>query len=112
MEVVKSKQGEVLVVDLNGRLDANTADGFEQQIIPDIEEGESKVLVDFSQLDYISSAGLRVLLMAARKLQDSNGKIALCSLKKNIQTVFDLAGFSTIFQIYPVAAEALQELQG
>ena len=111
MEVVKSKPGGVLVVSLNGRLDAKTADDFEQQIIPDIEAGESKVLLDFSQLDYISSAGLRVLLMAAKKLQDRNGKIALCSLKKNIQTVFDLAGFSTIFPIFAAQAEARQALQ-
>jgi anti-anti-sigma factor len=109
MEITQSQHGDLLVVSLDGRLDAHTAKIFEDRLLPLLEQGNKQILVDFAKLDYISSAGLRVLLLAARKLDDASGKIALCSLKPAIKTVFDIAGFSSIFPIFATATEAIND---
>jgi len=109
MEITQIQHGDLLVVNLNGRLDAHTAKSFEERLIPLIDQGNKRILADFSKLDYISSAGLRVLLMAARKLDDAGGKIALCGLKTPIKTVFDIAGFSSIFPIFSSRQEAITD---
>jgi anti-sigma B factor antagonist len=108
MEITQTQQGDILVLAITGRLDAHTSKTFEDRLIPPIEQGAQKVVVDFSPLDYISSAGLRVLLLAARKLGDAGGKLALCGLKPSIKTVFDIAGFSALFPIFPSLAAALE----
>lgn len=105
MEITQAQRGDLLVMQLNGRLDAHTAKIFEDRLIPSIEQGQKKILVDFSELDYISSAGLRVLLLAARKLSEAGGKIALCGMKPMIKTVFDIAGFSAVFPIFTTVAD-------
>ena len=110
MEMLQTRHGNIVVFALTGRLDAKTSETFEQQLLSAIAGGERSILVNFSQLNYISSAGLRVLLLAAKKLQESNGKIALCSLEPALKTVFDIAGFSAIFTIFVSEAEALESL--
>ncbi len=107
MEITQTKQGDILVIGPKGKLDANTSKMFEDRLMPLIDQGHKKVLADFSQLDYISSAGLRVLLLAARKLSESGGKIALCSLRPSIKTVFDIAGFSTVFSVFATQEDAI-----
>jgi anti-anti-sigma factor len=111
MEMMQSKKESLVILGLKGKLDASTSSSLEEKFLSLMEGGEKQLVVDFSQLDYISSAGLRVLLMAAKRLKNANGKIALCALKENVREVFDLAGFSTIFSIYPSQQEASQALQ-
>jgi anti-sigma B factor antagonist len=67
-------------------------------------------VVDLSQLDYVSSSGLRVFLLAAKRLQATDGKIVLCALKDQIRQVFDLAGFSSFLSTYGSRAEAIKGL--
>jgi anti-anti-sigma factor len=112
MEITQTQHGDFLVVSLNGRLDAHTSKIFEDRLLPLLDQGNKKILVDFAKLDYISSAGLRVLLLAARKLDDAGGKIALCSLKPAIKTVFDIAGFSSVFSIFATLPEAINGSSG
>ena len=95
MNIVEAQEGGVLVLSPQGRLDSNTAKLFEA------------ILVDFGQLDYISSAGLRVILMGAKKLKTLGGRFALSSLSENIKEVFDISGFSTILEIHPDRPTAL-----
>lgn len=107
MEVNISKQGEVAIVQLNGRLDANTSGEVETQLIPVFDSGEKKIIIDFSRLDYISSAGLRVLLLAAKKSKALNSELKLSGLKPHVIEVFDIAGFSAIFSIYGTNEDAI-----
>jgi len=107
MEITQTQQGNTLVFAPSGRLDAETSELFEHQLLAAIAAGPRQILLDFSKLDYISSAGLRVLLLAARKLQEGNGQMALCALKPALKTVFDIAGFSTIFSIFASPEEAM-----
>ena len=100
MDIGEAKTGDVLVLTPVGRLDSDTAKTFEGKLFQLIDGGAGKVLVDFSSLQYISSAGLRSILLAAKKLKSKGGRFALCSLSAAIKEVFDVSGFSSILDIH------------
>lgn len=112
MEMTEQKKGTVVLLGLKGRLDASTAGKLEEKLLALIDGGEKQILFNLEHLDYISSAGLRVLLMAAKKLKVANGKIVLASLKDQIREVFEIAGFSAIFPIFDSEDAALRSFQG
>lgn len=99
MEITQKKQNEKLIITLNGRLDANTAGSLEQALVPLIKSGEKEFVLDMDKLEYISSAGLRVLLMCMKMLRKQDGKMVLAGMKEFIKEVFDIAGFTPIFEI-------------
>jgi anti-sigma B factor antagonist len=111
MEIAEQKKGSVVVLALTGRLDAGTAGKLEEKLVGLIDAGNRSFVLDFMSLDYISSAGLRVLLMAAKKLKSLNGRIVLSSLKAHIREVFDIAGFSAIFPTYDQQDAAVGSFQ-
>ena len=111
MEITERRTAEIVTLSLSGRLDTTTAKAFEEKILAQIESGERRFVIDLAQLDYVSSAGLRVFILAAKRLNSMNGKIVLCSLKDPVKEVFDIAGFSSIFSIYGSHDEATQNLQ-
>ncbi len=110
MELIERKNNDVLILETHGKLDSNTSSQLEQKLISEIDGGTSKIIVDCSKLDYISSAGLRVLLVGAKKLKAINGKIVLCSLQDYIKEVFEIAGFTAIFPIHPDLTSALDNI--
>jgi anti-sigma B factor antagonist len=95
---------------LSGKLDATTAKIFEDRILAEIDSGDRRFVIDLSHLEYVSSSGLRVFLLAAKRLHSAEGKIVLCSLKEHVRQVFDLAGFSSILSIYGSRDDALKAL--
>lgn len=98
------------VVTIEGHLDASMAHAVNDKL-HDLLEGECKKLVfNLENLNYISSAGLRVLLYSAKKMQVKKGKTALCTIPKNIQRVLAISGLNTIFSIYPNIEEALSSM--
>jgi anti-sigma B factor antagonist len=107
MEIEEAKQGGAVVLSVKGRVDASNSGILEQRLLGLIDGGENHVVVDCTDLDYISSAGLRALLVAVKRLNASGGKMALGALKGDIREVFDIAGFSSIFSIYPNLEAAL-----
>ena len=109
MEIKKEKEGDVLIVNVSGRLDTATCGDFEGELLPSIDDGEHNVLIDCTTLDYISSAGLRVFLTAAKKMKRVQGKIAICGVKKEIEIVFDISGFSAFFPMFSSRKEGLQD---
>lgn len=98
-------EGQV-VVSLSGRIDSTAAVEFEEKLIEIIDGGCHTLVVDFLKVQFISSAGLRVLLLAAKKVKPYNGKILLCNLSKDVKEVFDISGFSSIFDIHDTVASA------
>jgi anti-sigma B factor antagonist len=98
----------VTVVQVEGNLDTNTAPEAQERLDDLAAQGVAKVLVDFTDLDYISSAGLRVLLATAKKLRGTGGNLRLCGLNETVAEVFEISGFSTIFAVFPSEAEALE----
>lgn len=99
MDVTSTSQGDTTSIELSGRLDAITAPELEQQIRALIEAGARQLIIDFEQLDYISSAGLRVLLMTAKLLQAQQGEARLTGVKGDVASVFEMSGFNSLFKI-------------
>src|SRR5262245_47614100 len=110
MEITERRTAGIVTLSLSGSLDATTAMAFEEKILAQIESGERRFVIDLAQLDYISSAGLRVFVLAAKRLDSVNGKVVLCSLKDPVREVFDIAGFSSIFSIHGSYDEATKQL--
>jgi len=110
MEIIEEKQDGIHVFKLNGRLDSNTSQGFETAIFQAISDGSKKIAVDFKELDYISSAGLRVILKATKAVNREDGKIMLCAMQDYVKEVFEIAGFDSFLPIVTTMDEALKEL--
>ncbi len=103
--------GDTKIVFLMKRFDAYTANPVEAELTRLITEGNRKIICDFSQTEYLASAGLRVLITASRNLQKVGGKIVLCSVKPYVLEVFEISGLKRIFKIYDSTDAALQELK-
>jgi anti-sigma B factor antagonist len=111
MEITDRKAADIVTLSLSGKLDANSAKAFENKVLAQIESGERRIVIDLAQLDYVSSAGLRVIILASRRLSSANGKMVLCSLKDPVREMFDIAGFSSIFSTYGSHDDAIKALQ-
>lgn len=109
MKIVGKKQNGIYIFAVSGRLDSNTSPDLETKLLGVIKEGDRNFVMNFEGVDYISSAGLRVLLKASQILQSSAGKIVLCGLKDYIKEVFEIAGFVTIFPIVSTVDGALSQ---
>jgi len=107
VEITTANQQEGTVLSVNGRIDTSAAPELEQAITREIGQGNRKILLDFSGVPYISSGGLRVILATAKKLKQPGDKFGLCSLSPEVFKILKLAGFTTIFSIYPSEREAL-----
>ena len=110
MDISEDRKADAVILALSGKLDATTAKTFEDRILGVINSGIQRLVVDLSQLDYVSSSGLRVIILAAKRLQTVGGKIVLCSMKDHVRQVFDLAGFSSMLSIYGSRDEAIKGL--
>jgi anti-anti-sigma factor len=110
MHISEDRRAGVVVLALSGKLDATTAKPFEEKIVGVLDSGTQRLVVDLSQMDFVSSSGLRVFFLAAKRLRSTDGKIALCSMNDHVRQVFDLAGFSAIFSIYSSRDEAIKSV--
>ncbi len=110
MEIAENRNENIVILSLVGRLDSNTSDDLESRILSRIDEGERKFIIDCSYLDYISSSGLRVLLLGAKKLNNIGGHILLSSLQAQIKQVFECAGFTSLFKMFNSKEEAINYL--
>ena len=108
MQISVKNTNEVKVLAFEGRLDTQTSPDAQQQLTRLIEEGETKILVNFEKLDYISSAGLRVLLVVAKQLKTTDGELRICSLNEVVKEVFDISGFDMILPIFASESGALE----
>jgi anti-sigma B factor antagonist len=107
MQLVEKDNGEVTVLELGGRLDSNTSKVLEDKVMDILGQGKKKLLMDFQEVDYINSTGLRVLLLALQQLKKNQGKLILCTIKDYMKEVFEISGYTEIFPIYPNQEEAL-----
>ena len=107
MQISIKTTNDVTVLVFEGKLDTQTSPDAQQQLTQLIEKGEKRFLVNFEKLDYISSAGLRVLLVAAKQLKGIDGELRICSLNEVVGEVFEISGFTTIFKVFGSEAEAL-----
>lgn len=101
----------VTTVGLKGRLDVKTSKSLEDQLLQLVGDGSRRLVMDLSELAYISSAGLRVFILVAKRLKQVDGRVVVCALPRPIQDIFEVAGFSTLFSIYPTRDAAILALR-
>ncbi|HVU38271.1 MAG TPA: STAS domain-containing protein [Opitutales bacterium] len=111
MEIRTENVNSIVILSLKGRLDINTHAQLEAELNNLATAGQAKVLIDFKDLEYISSAGLRVLLTAAKQFKKINGTIALAALAPTVRQVFEISGFTSLFPLYASREEALAKIK-
>lgn len=101
----------ILTLTLSGRLDADTTAKFGEVLGGSIDGGHHKIVLDLSGVDYVSSVGLRALILAAKRLAPLGGKIVLCGPQERIRHLLEIAGFTSIFTIVATRDEAMEQLR-
>jgi len=99
MEILEKKIGNVYLISIGGNLDAYSVNDVESKLNSLIDAGQLRLVVSLDKLEYISSSGLRVLLVTLKKVRKQQGDMRLACLKSNIKEVFDISGFTQLFNI-------------
>jgi anti-anti-sigma factor len=107
MELSTDKRESVTVVKIQGRLDTISAPELEQEMTALMGQGDSSFIVDMARMEYISSAGLRSILLVAKKLKPLGGKMVFCSMTPMVAKVFSVSNFSSLFAIHDSLETAL-----
>ena len=111
IEITDEKENGVAVCRIRGRLDGATSATADTYLISLAEQTEtSGIVLDLSDLDYMSSAGLRVLLMAAKRAKKSSSRLVLAAPREGVQQVLEISGFASILDIHPTRQEAVGTL--
>lgn len=110
MEIQTRNEATVTVVTITGRLDAVTAPEYEKRVQGLIDGGSISFVIDFEGLDYISSAGLRGLLVTAKLLKARGGQLRFANITGTVKEVFDISGFGSLFQMDDSVTAALAAL--
>ena len=106
MNVETSHTGSTAVAAVSGRVDSANAKEFEEELSAIIDKGATGLVVDCGELNYISSAGLRVFLIAIRKTSAAGGGLALCRVPDHINEVLEISGFSRLAKVFETVEEA------
>ena len=103
--------GNVTVIALDGRLDAETAGALEQRWSTLVARGDRRFLLDLDKLSYVSSAGLRVLLLAAKQVRELSGTMFACRLSPRLEQIFLISGFTRLIPTRPSVDGAVEEIE-
>lgn len=107
MPFVIEKSGSALICQPEGLVNSANAAVFEADLMAQFEKGERHIVLDLARLSYISSAGLRVVLLLAKKLKQADGALILCDIQPNVREVFEISGFLAILKVCETRAEAI-----
>ncbi|MCK5521402.1 MAG: STAS domain-containing protein [Candidatus Marinimicrobia bacterium] len=109
MQLKASELEGVYIVTIEGNVDTNSAPEVKSGLDKIINSGASKLILDLQLMDYISSAGLRILLITGKQLKGSNGELRLSRMNESVKDVFDISGFSSIFNIFDSVEDAQKD---
>jgi anti-anti-sigma factor len=111
VEVGERRDGDILILLPVGRIDNDTSAAFQTRLLASLTSAAAAVLIDFSRVDYISSAGLRALMMGSRQAKAVKGRLAVAALGPVVKEIFEISRFSLVVQVYETPAEALAALR-
>ena len=110
LELDETSEAGVTVLSPWGRLDSDTSPKLGVRLDALAQTGHGRLVLDLGGIDFVSSAGLRVILAAMKKAQAAQGRFALCSLQPAVQEVLEIAGFSSLLSVHPGRGEALEAM--
>lgn len=108
MNIKKEKTGIFTVLKIKGRIDTLHSSLLESEVSQLFDNGEKNLIFNCAEVDYISSSGLRVFLVAQKKAISIQGKLYLCNMQPSIQEIFRISGFSNLFRIFDTQEEILE----
>ncbi len=108
MQIKTREAYEVLIVDIDGRLDSNSSGYGYDEMVRIVKGGSKKILVNLAGLEYVSSAGLRVLLTAAKLMQSSGGQLKFCQPSDLVKQALEICGFNSLLSVYGSEGEAIK----
>lgn len=111
MDIQDKRTGKVNIIALSGRLDAYAANDVERKLDSLIDAGRVWLVINLEKLDYISSSGLRVLLATLKKTRKQEGDIKLACLKPYIAEIFDISGFTQLFNMFDTEEAAVKSFE-
>ena len=109
MDIQNEAVGNVCVVTTQGRLDGNASTTFAARLEPLIG-AQSNFLLDFSGVEFVTSAGLRAILTILKKIKSSNGAVAMCCVQTQVREILDITGLTPMMQIYTSRSDGLAAL--
>jgi anti-anti-sigma factor len=107
MKINSEKSGEYNIVEVGGRLDTTNYAELDKVLAGLMDKGENNLMLDIKELDYVSSSGLRILLMYLKKVKAAQGRFILCNMNSEIREIFEISGFINIFEIFEDREAAL-----
>jgi len=107
MEIIEERIGNALVVRPSGRLDGSTAADFERTLLARLDTSPRQLVLDLAELEYVSSAGLRAILVAAKRGRTTGCNVAVCRARPHIREVFEVSGFGSVVSLHDTVQEAL-----
>jgi anti-sigma B factor antagonist len=108
VEIIEEIQDDINIYRLKGRLDSNNSQRLEEKLFQAISDGSKRMIVDFKNLNYISSAGLRVIIKANKALIREDGRMILCSVQKYVREIFNMIGIDSFAPILDTMDDALK----
>lgn len=110
MNAQVEEKGDVVVVRVEGRMDAASSPQLEKQISALIDSGHFKLILNLAGVDYLSSAGMRLMLSVSKKLKNLEGKLVVCNVHDEVMEVINMAGFRQVLEFYPSEEECYKHL--
>ena len=107
MDVLVEEKGDIIVMRVKGRLDAASSPQLEKSLNSIVEGGHFKIVLNFADVEYLSSAGMRLMLAISKKLQHLEGKVVACNVSDEVMEVIKMAGFNQVIEFYPNEQESL-----
>ena len=112
MEILDERIGDTFVVTAKGRLDGNASAVFAEKVGALITNENPKLLIDFAGVDFVTSAGLRAVLVLVKRVKAAGGSFALCCVQASVREVLDITGFTEMLRIHAARAEAIAAMGG
>lgn len=111
MDIQEERVGDTYVVIAKGRLDSSSSAAFAERVGGLLNDANPRLLVDFAEVDFVTSAGLRAVLLLLKKAKAVNGAFALCSLQAPVREILDISGFTPMLTIHAARPDGLAALK-
>src|SRR6476660_6985288 len=100
MKIETRKVGDVLVIEMSGRLDSRSSGEAADRIVHIVQGDDRQILLNLQKVDYVSSAGLRIILLGSKLLQGNQGELKICCVEEAVKRVLETSGFDSLIRMY------------